>query len=76
MLFSVSVRRASCPLDLIGALSAVPREFWAQPGVDFRATVVGQQQPLRSTIQQEIYSIGREALGQRPLSFQSEAYRS
>jgi PAS domain S-box-containing protein len=52
----------SGPLDLIGALSAVPREFWAQPGVDFRATVVGQQQPLRSTIQQEIYSIGREAL--------------
>lgn len=50
------------PLDLVAALSAVRREFWAQPGVDFRATVVGQQQPLRSAIQQEIYSIGREAL--------------
>jgi PAS domain S-box-containing protein len=52
----------SGPLDLAAALSAVRREFWVEPGVDFRATVVGQQQPLRSAIQQEIYSIGREAL--------------
>jgi PAS domain S-box-containing protein len=52
----------SGPLDLVAALSAVRREFWAQPGVDFRATVVGQQKPLRSAIQQEIYNIGREAL--------------
>jgi len=50
------------PLDLVAALSAVRQEFSTQPGVDFRATVVGQQQPLRSAIQQEIYSIGREAL--------------
>jgi len=49
-------------LDLVAALSAVRQEFSTQPGVDFRATVVGQQQPLRSAIQQEIYSIGREAL--------------
>jgi len=52
----------SDPLDLAAALSAVRQEFSAQPGVDYRATVVGQQQPLRSAIQQEIYSIGREAL--------------
>jgi PAS domain S-box-containing protein len=52
----------SGPLDLVAALSAVRQGSWAQPGVDFRATVVGQQQPLRSTIQDEIYSIGREAL--------------
>ena len=52
----------SGPLDLVAALSAVRQEFSAQPGVDYRATVVGQQQPLRSAIQQEIYSIGREAL--------------
>jgi signal transduction histidine kinase len=50
------------PLDLVTALSEVRQGSWAQPGVDFRATIVGQQQPLRSTIQQEIYSIGREAL--------------
>ena len=52
----------SGPLDLVAALSAVRQEFSTQPGVDYRATVVGQQQPLRSAIQQEIYSIGREAL--------------
>src|SRR5215472_15515341 len=52
----------SRPLDLVAALSAVRQEFSTQPGVDYRATVVGQQQPLRSAIQQEIYSIGREAL--------------
>jgi len=52
----------SGPMDLVAALSAVRQEFSTQPGVDYRATVVGQQQPLRSAIQQEIYSIGREAL--------------
>lgn len=50
------------PLDLVAALSEVRQGSWAQPGVDFRAAVVGQQQPLRPTIQQEIYSIAREAL--------------
>jgi signal transduction histidine kinase len=50
------------PLDLVAALSEVRQGSWAQPGVDFRATIVGQQQPLRPAIQQEIYSIGREAL--------------
>ena len=53
----------SGPMDnLVAALSAVRQEFSTQPGVDYRATVVGQQQPLRSAIQQEIYCIGREAL--------------
>jgi signal transduction histidine kinase len=52
----------SCPLDLVVALSAVRQEFLPQPGVDFRVSVVGQQQPLRSTIQQEVYRLGREAL--------------
>jgi signal transduction histidine kinase len=52
----------SGPLDLVAALSEVHRDFSTQSGVDFRATVVGQQQPLRSAIQQEIYSISREAL--------------
>lgn len=51
-----------CPLDLVVALSAVRQEVSAQPGVDFRVSVVGQQQPLRSTIQQEVYRLGREAL--------------
>ena len=52
----------SRPLDLVAALAAVRQEVSSQPGVDFRATVVGQERPLRSPIQQEIYSIGREAL--------------
>jgi PAS domain S-box-containing protein len=52
----------SGPLDLVAALSAVRLEFSTQPGVDFRTTVVGQQQPLRSAIQQEVYRLGREAL--------------
>jgi PAS domain S-box-containing protein len=52
----------SRPLDLVAALSAVRQEFLAQPSVDFRVSVVGQQQPLRPAIEQEIYSIGREAL--------------
>jgi signal transduction histidine kinase len=49
-------------LDLVAALSAVRQEFSAESGLDFRVSVVGQQQLLRSAIQQEIYSIGREAL--------------
>jgi PAS domain S-box-containing protein len=50
------------PLDLVAALSAVRQEFSAQPGVDFCVRVLGPQQPLRSSIQQEIYRLGREAL--------------
>jgi len=50
------------PLDLVAALSAVRHEFSTQSGVDFRVTVVGNQQSLRSAIEQEIYRLGREAL--------------
>jgi signal transduction histidine kinase len=52
----------SRPLDLVVALSAVHQEFSAQHGVDFHVRVVGQKQPLRPAIQDEIYRIGREAL--------------
>jgi len=48
--------------DLVVALSAVHQEFSAEHGVDFRVNVVGQQQPLRPAIQDEVYRIGREAL--------------
>ena len=48
--------------DLVLALSGVQQEIAVQPDVDFCVSVVGQQHPLRSTIQQELYRIGREAL--------------
>jgi signal transduction histidine kinase len=48
--------------DLADALSAVHQEFSTEHDVDFRVNVVGQQQPLRPAIQDEIYRIGREAL--------------
>ena len=48
--------------DLVVALSAVHQEFSTEDGVDFRVNVVGQEQPLRPAIQDEIYRIGREAL--------------
>jgi signal transduction histidine kinase len=48
--------------DLVVALSAIHQEFSTEHGVDFRVNVVGQQQPLRPAIQDEIYRIGREAL--------------
>ena len=48
--------------ELVVALSAVHQEFSTAHGVDFRVNVVGQQQPLRPAIQDEIYRIGREAL--------------
>jgi len=49
-------------LDLVVALSAVHQEFSAEHDVDFRVSVIGQQQPLRPAIHDEIYRIGREAL--------------
>jgi len=49
-------------LDLGVALSAIQQEFSTQAGVDFRVSVVGQQQPLGSAIQDEIYRIGKQAL--------------
>jgi signal transduction histidine kinase len=48
--------------DLAAALSAVHEEFSTEHDVDFRVHVIGQQQPLRPAIQDEIYRIGREAL--------------
>jgi len=48
--------------DLVAALSAIHQEFSDEHGVDFRVNVIGQQQPLRPAIQDEIYRIGREAL--------------
>ena len=49
-------------LDLALALSNVQQELAVQPGIDFRVTVAGRQQPLLPPIQKEIYRIGREAL--------------
>src|SRR5262245_53764063 len=49
-------------LDLVLTLSHVHQELGVQPGVDFRVTVTGRQQPLWPPIQHEIYRIGREAL--------------
>src|SRR5262249_12022854 len=49
-------------LDLVKALSDVQQEVVVPPGVDFRVSVAGRQQPLRPAIRQEIYRIGREAL--------------
>jgi len=66
----------SRPLDLIVALSSVRQEFSAQPDVDFRVRVVGQQQPLRSADQQEIYRIGREALRNAFCHFRGGSHRS
>ena len=48
--------------DLVIALSGIEQEFSSRPDIDFRVNVVGQQQPLNTPIQQEIYRIGREAL--------------
>jgi signal transduction histidine kinase len=48
--------------DLAASLSAIHQEFSTEHGVDFRVHVVGQEQPLRPAIQDEIYRIGREAL--------------
>jgi len=48
--------------DLVQALSRVQQELAVQPDVDFRAIVVGRQEPLRPSVWHEIYRIGREAL--------------
>ena len=48
--------------DLVQALSQVQQELAVQPGVDFRVTVVGRQEPLRPPVWHEMYRIGREAL--------------
>lgn len=48
--------------DLVVALSAVSQEFSTEHAVEFRVKVIGEQQPLRPAIQDEVYGIGREAL--------------
>lgn len=48
--------------NLALALSQVQQEIGVQREVDFRVTVIGRKQPLRSRIANEVYRIGREAL--------------
>jgi FixJ family two-component response regulator len=52
----------SAARDLVIALSGIEQELSCRPHIDFRVNVVGRQQPLNPSIQQEIYRIGREAL--------------
>jgi signal transduction histidine kinase/ligand-binding sensor domain-containing protein len=49
------------PDDLISSLSQIPRELGKQPA-SFRVVVEGVPLPLRPTIRDEVYRIGREAL--------------
>jgi PAS domain S-box-containing protein len=49
-------------MDLVVALSRVPRELAVQPDVDFRVTVNGRQRLLSPPVRYEIYRIGQEAL--------------
>jgi len=49
-------------LDLVLALSGVQQELSLEPDVDFRVSVAGRQHPLRPSIKDEVYRIGREAL--------------
>ncbi len=47
--------------DLTSSLSRIPQEL-SKPGVDFRVFVEGVALPLRPTIRDDVYRIGREAL--------------
>jgi ligand-binding sensor domain-containing protein/signal transduction histidine kinase len=49
------------PDDLMSAFSQIPREL-NDKGADFRAVIEGASVPLRPSIRDEIYRIGREAL--------------
>jgi len=49
-------------VDLVRAFSRLEQEIDARPEVDFRVTVIGREQPLRSRVANEVYRIGREAL--------------
>lgn len=49
-------------VDLVTAFSQVRQEIGIQAEIDFRVVVIGQKQPLRSRIANEVYRIGREAL--------------
>ena len=48
--------------DLVRAFSELQQEIGDQPKIDFRVSVIGPEQPLRSRIASEVYRIGREAL--------------
>ena len=48
--------------DLKSSLSRVPTELGNQQGVDFRVVVEGLALPLRPTIRDDVFGIGREAL--------------
>jgi len=50
------------PLDLVHGFSGIQRELAVPSDVEFRVTVIGEEQPLHPPIQHEIYRIGREAL--------------
>jgi len=52
----------SATTDLVIELSGIEQELSSRPDIDFRVNVVGRQQPLNASIQEEIYRIGREAL--------------
>jgi len=47
--------------DLQSSLSQIPKEL-GKPGVDFRVVVEGTALPLRPTVRDDVYRIGREAL--------------
>jgi len=47
--------------DLQGSLSRIPQEM-GKPGADFRVVVEGTALPLRPTVRDDVYRIGREAL--------------
>jgi len=49
------------PEELISSLTQIPHEFGDQ-AVDFRVIVEGSSVPLRNSIRDEVYRIGREAL--------------
>jgi len=49
-------------VDLVRAFSELQQEIDVQSEIDFRVTVIGRKQALRSRIATEVYRIGREAL--------------
>jgi len=48
--------------DLKASFSRVPQELGRQDGVGFRVVVEGPSLPLRPSVRDEVYSVGREAL--------------
>jgi signal transduction histidine kinase len=50
------------PRNLAAALSRVPEETGAGPGVDFRLTVTGRPVRLPAPVEHDVYRIGKEAL--------------